>query len=150
MLFRSTYFVVRHETRILSNQMVNWKLAADQPKIEFLPCHGPLAGAANQPQDMIVWPGLELICYARKGFRNHPVSGVVYVFEGWKGGYLHIRQHDDYDGQPLIRTEDVEPAEAVESDEEAEVTSTKAQSRTRTWSRTCRRIDGQTQPASRR
>jgi hypothetical protein len=34
---------------------------------------------------------------------------------------LGIRQHDDYDGEPLIRAEDVEPAEPVESDEEAEV-----------------------------
>jgi hypothetical protein len=112
-----TYLVIKHTKRILLNRMVNWKLAADQPKIEFLPCHGPLAGAANQPQDMIVWPGLELICYARRGFRNHPVSGVVYVVEGWKGGYLHIRQHDDYDGQPLISL----PAAGNEAEAEPEV-----------------------------
>ena len=81
-----TYLVVNRTKRILLNQMVNWKLAANQPKIEFLQCYGDLPGAMNHPQDMIVWPGLELICYARRGFRNHPVSGVVYVVEGWKGG----------------------------------------------------------------
>ncbi len=89
--------------------------------MEFLQCYGELPGASNQPQDMLVWPGLELLCYSRRSLKNHPVSGVVYVVEKCAGGYLWIRQHDDYDGQPLIRAEGVEPAEAVESDEEAEV-----------------------------
>ena len=115
-----TYLVNTHLKRILLNRRVNYKLAAAQPKIEFLPCQGPLAGAANQPQDMIVWPGLELICYARRGFRNHPVSGVVYVVEGWKGGYLHVRQHDDYDGEPLIAPSTAED-ELEEVDDEAEM-----------------------------
>ena len=116
-----TYMVVTHQKRMLLNQMVNWKLAAEQPNVEFLPCYGELPGASNQPQDMLVWPGLELLCYSRRSLKNHPVSGVVYVVEKCAGGYLWIRQHDDYDGQPLIRAEGVEPAEAVESDEEAEV-----------------------------
>jgi len=98
----STYFVVKHSDRVSLNQMANWKLAANRPEIEFLRHHGELRGELNQPQDMIVWPGLELICSARRGYKNHPLSGVVYVVEKWAGGYLYIRQHDDYDGKPLI------------------------------------------------
>ena len=118
------YLVLSHNDRLKMNQMVNWHLAERQPQKLFLKCQGTLKGVGNQPQDMIVWPGMELQCVTRKSIINGPVIGVVYVVDGWDGTHLNVTQHEDFDVDPLIERAPVErrsqAPELDETDDEAE------------------------------
>jgi hypothetical protein len=118
------YLVLSHNDRLKMNQMVNWHLAERQTQKLFLKCQGTLKGVGNQPQDMIVWPGMELQCVTRKSIINGPVIGVVYVVDGWDGTHLTVTQHEDFDVDPLIERAPVErrsqAPELDETDDEAE------------------------------
>ena len=80
------------------NHVVNWKLADLQEEVEFIPSSGDVAGWTMQPQDMIVWKGLELLCYSRRYVKNSPVTGAVYVVNKWDGRFLTVELHNDYLG----------------------------------------------------
>ena len=69
-----------------------------------------------KPQAMLVWPGMELICYSRKFVKNSPITRAVYIVQGWdeRQKTITIKLHPDYVFEPI---EDLN--EAV-SDGEAE------------------------------
>ena len=67
------YLVLSHADRLKMNQMVNWHLAERQTQRLFLKCQGTLKGVRNQPQHMIVLPGMELQCVTRRSIINGPV-----------------------------------------------------------------------------
>jgi len=96
------YLVLSHADRVKMNTMVNWHLAAHQTQKRYLHCQGKIKGISNQPQHMIVWPGIELACVTRRSIVNGPVIGVVYVVDGWDATHLTVTQHEDFDADPLI------------------------------------------------
>ena len=113
-------FVLSHRKRMKINHVVNWKLADLEDAVEFIPSAGEVNGWTMQPQDMLVWKGLELLCYSRRYCKNSPVTGAVYVVKKWDGRFLTVELHDDYLGKRLIPAHEVvEDAEDADETEEA-------------------------------
>jgi len=91
------YFVVRHIHRILINRYMNHKFAAEQPRVRFIPAPTGEAMKVNmKPQAMIIWPGMELLCYNRRFSKNCPITGAVYVVQDWDHKSVVIKLHPDY------------------------------------------------------
>jgi hypothetical protein len=111
------FFVMSHRQRILLNRMQNQRLAAEQEKTLFLPSPGKMHGVALDPQDMRIWPGMELLCYARRYAAKSPVTGCVYVVEDFDDRFVRVRLHEDY--RPKFNVEPA-PVEELELDEEGE------------------------------
>ena len=113
------FFALSHKKRMMINHVVNWKLADLQEEVEFIPSSGEVSGWTTQPQDMIVWKGLELLCYSRRYCKNSPVTGAVYVVNKWDGRFLTVELHNDYLGKRLIPPHEAAAAEeGGEEDEE--------------------------------
>ena len=53
-------------------------------------------GVALQPQEMRIWKGLELLCYARKYAAKSPVTGCVYVVKDFDDKFVTMPLHEDY------------------------------------------------------
>ena len=70
-----------------------------------------------QPQSMIIWKGLELLCYCRRYSRNSPVTGAVYVVQSWDNTTVTVKLHEDYVGNKIVA--DVPEDDGEESDPEA-------------------------------
>jgi hypothetical protein len=49
-----------------------------------------------KPQAMIIWPGMELLCYNRRFSKNCPIAGAVYVVQDWDHESVVIKLHPDY------------------------------------------------------
>ena len=111
------YFVISHQKRIMLNTAFNWLLAERHANIEFIPTFGEKHGMTMQPQDMIIWEGMELLCYTRRYAKNSPVTGAVYVVEAFDGSRVTISLHDDYIGERLI---DAPPTEVQQEAGEGE------------------------------
>jgi hypothetical protein len=60
------YFVVSHKLRMAMNRLTNYHLAERHKPVIFLPAAGKLHGVTMQPQDMIIWKGMELLCCSRR------------------------------------------------------------------------------------
>ena len=116
-----TYFVIKHETRIAINARENSRLAEKQAQKLFLPSPGHVHGATHQPQDVFVWPGLEMMCSTRKQQSRTVVNGAVYIVESWTDTHVKVRLHSDYISRFKVEDLRAEEAEAAEeSDEENE------------------------------
>ena len=113
------FFVISHKKRMLLNHAMNWLVADDHTDIEFIPSFGEKPGMTMQPQDMIIWKGMQLLCYSRRYAKNSPVTGAVYDMEGWDGSRVTISLNDDYIGESLI----VPPAEIAEEADEDDAAS---------------------------
>jgi hypothetical protein len=96
------YVVVRHRDRIAINHAMNWLWAEHQSEVLFVPCEGEKPGWTMQPQDMIVWKGMELLCYSRRYSKGSPVTGAVYVVDGWDAQKVTVSLHPDYEGKKLF------------------------------------------------
>ena len=62
---------------------------------------------------------MELLCYSRRYSKNSPVSGAVYVVEGWDGAHITVSLHDDYVGERLFDAAPVEPQDDENEEHEA-------------------------------
>ena len=71
------FFVISHKKRMLLNHAMNWLVADEQADIEFIPSLGEKPGMTMRPQDMIIWKGMQLLCYSRRYTKNSPVTGAV-------------------------------------------------------------------------
>ena len=49
-----------------------------------------------KPQAMIIWPGMELLCYNRRFSTNCPKAGTVYIVQDWDHKSVVIKLHPDY------------------------------------------------------
>jgi len=103
------YFVMSHVQRILINEMVNKKLAAEKTEVLVLPSPGKMHGVALQPQEMRIWKGMELLCYARKYAAKSPVTGCVYVVEDFNDNFVTVRLHEDYRPKFGVKAAEEEP-----------------------------------------
>ena len=93
------YFVVKHEHRILINRFVNFKMATQHSKKRYIPApEDESTKVYMKPQAMIVWPGMELICYNRKVSKGSPITGAVYIVQDWdeKSKTIVVKLHPDY------------------------------------------------------
>ena len=68
----------------------------EECEVLFLPCPEKQYCLTMQPQAMIIWVGMELICCSRKHRQNMPTTGAVYVVQGWDEHAVTVRLHDDY------------------------------------------------------
>ena len=107
-------FVITHKQRVALNCMMNHHFAQQQDEVLYLHSPGEQKGASMQPQAMILWKGLELLCYSRKYKKDSPVTGAVYVVQGWDEKSVTVKLHPDYAGKKV--TVDT-AAEAGEEDE---------------------------------
>jgi hypothetical protein len=110
------YFVMSHEKRMLFNHASNYKLADQQAKVLFLA--GPkdargAPGVCMQAQDMLIWEGLDLLCYARKYSQKSPVTGCVYTVMSWTETHVIVKLHEDY-----VRTAEEAPEDVDDADDE--------------------------------
>jgi hypothetical protein len=112
------YVVVRHRDRIAINHAMNWLWAEHQSEVLFVPCEGEKPGWTMQPQDMIVWKGMELLCYSRRYSKGSPVTGAVYVVDGWDAQKVTVSLHPDYVGKKLVEAPPADPVDE-DSDDEA-------------------------------
>ena len=101
------YFVMSHAQRIRINEMVNKQLASERAEVLVLPSAGKMHGVALQPQEMRIWKGMELLCYARKYAAKSPVTGCVYVVEDFCDKFVTVRLHEDY--RPKFHVKAPEP-----------------------------------------
>jgi hypothetical protein len=119
------YFVVRHDDRIAINRYINHKLAAEQPKVKFLPQPTDKSMKVTmKPQAMIIWPGMELLCYNRRFSQNCPITGAVYIVQDWNHKSVVVKLRPDYVFEQI---EDLTPApdeSEGEDEEESEQVST--------------------------
>ena len=117
------YIVVRHRDRIAINHAMNWLWAEHQSEVLYVPCEGEKPGWTMQPQDMIVWKGMELLCYSRRYTKGSPVTGAVYVVESWDAQKITVSLHPDYVGKKLVEAPPAAPTDDAEaaddSDDEA-------------------------------
>ena len=114
------YFVVKHKDRVLINRYVNMRLAANQPRVRYIPAPDDESTKVYmKPQSMIVWPGMEVICYSRKFVKNSPITGAVYIVQDWdeKQKTITVKLHPDYIFEPIEDLMQIEPEED-ESDSE--------------------------------
>jgi hypothetical protein len=102
------YFVMSHKQRILINEMVNKQLATGKDVL-VLPSAGHMHGVALQPQEMRIWRGMELLCYARKYAAKSPVTGCVYVVEDFNDKFVTVRLHEDYRPKFGVKAAQEEP-----------------------------------------
>jgi hypothetical protein len=80
-----------------------------------------------KPQSMIVWPGMEVICYSRKFVKNSPITGAVYIVQDWdeRQKTITVKLHPDYIFEPIedlmqIDSEPEEDESDSEDDEDVE------------------------------
>ncbi|NDD63714.1 MAG: AAA family ATPase [Acidobacteria bacterium] len=112
------YFVVSHKLWMAMNRLTNYHLAERHKPVLFLPAAGKLHGVTMQPQNMIIWKGMELLCCARRYIKDMPVSGAVYVVNGWDNKTVHLSLHDAYRGEKV--TADDKPEAPLPNDVEDE------------------------------
>ena len=112
------YFVISHRKRMILNHAFNWLLSERHEKLEFIPSFGEKPGMTMQPQDMIIWEGMQLLCYSRRYAKNSPVTGAVYNVESWDGSRVTISLNENYIGKRLIDAPPAEIAEEAGEDEE--------------------------------
>jgi hypothetical protein len=108
------YFVVSHKLRMDMNRLTNYHLAERHKPVLFLPAAGKLHGVTMQPQNMIIWKGMELLCCARRYTKKMPVSGAVYVVDGWDAKGVHLSLHEAYRGEKV--TADDKPVAPLPKD----------------------------------
>jgi hypothetical protein len=116
------YICIKHTDRIAINHAMNWMWATHQSEVLFVPCEGEKPGWTMQPQDMLIWKGMELLCYSRRYAKNSPVTGAVYVVEGWDAQKITVSLHPDYLGKKLFEAPPPVPVDEEEgeaSDDEA-------------------------------
>jgi hypothetical protein len=115
------YLVLSHKKRMMLNHAINWACAHTRSgdDLEFIKSSfSEKPGWTMQPQDMIVWKGMELLCYSRRGSsKNTPTTGAVYVVDGWDGSFLTVSLHDDYLGEALFNAPAPEQVAEVSEDE---------------------------------
>ena len=116
------FFVMSHKKRILLNHALNYIKAQNNGPLLFLPAARYQQGMTMEAQDMLIWKGLDLLCYSRRYSKNSPVTGAVYVVEDWDATTVTVRLHDDYIGESLLVTPTVAAIEDEmgEADDEAE------------------------------
>jgi hypothetical protein len=68
------FFVMSHKKRILLNHALNWLMAQSNRPLLFLPAARYQQGMTMEAQDMLIWKGLELLCYSRRYSKNSPVT----------------------------------------------------------------------------
>ena len=90
---------------------MNWLWADRQPEVLFVPSEGEKPGWTMQPQDMIIWKGMELLCYSRRYCKKSPVTGAVYLVESWDAQKITVSLHPDYNGEKLFDTPPAEPVD---------------------------------------
>ena len=113
------YFVISHQWRMKINHAMNNYFAEYQtPPLLFIKSAGNQHGASMQSQDMLVWKGMELLCYSHRYQKNSPVTGAVYVVQAWDESTITVTLHDDYKGDQIVATPVV--AEVVEEGEESD------------------------------
>jgi hypothetical protein len=96
------YFVVKHDDRILLNRLINLKKAELHAPRLYIPApEDDSAKLYMKPQAMLVWPGMELICYSRKFVKNSPITGAVYIVQGWDSKTITVKLHPDYVYEPI-------------------------------------------------
>jgi len=113
------YFVVSHKHRMDLNRLVNHHLAEQHKPVCFLEGTGKLHGVTMQPQGMILWHGIELLCCSRRYRKNSPVSGAVYVVQSWNHKTVTVKLHEAYRGEK-VTADDEEPDEELPIDEESD------------------------------
>jgi hypothetical protein len=70
------------------NSLVNPILAAEQGKKLFVEAWDTNTGDTMEPQDMWIWPGMELLGHCQKYKKKYPVNGGVYVVKKLVGKWL--------------------------------------------------------------
>ena len=110
------YISIRHRDRVAINHAMNWLWAEHQSEVLFVPCEGEKPGWTMQPQDMIVWKGMEMLCYSRKYSKNSPVTGAVYVVDSWDSNKITVSLHPDYVGKKLVEAPPAAPVDDAEGD----------------------------------
>ena len=110
------YIVIKHKDRIAINQAMNWLWADHHSDVLFVPSDGEKPGWTMQPQDMIIWKGMELLCYSRRYCKKSPVTGAVYVVESWDAQKITVSLHPDYIGEKLFEAPPAEPVDEGEGD----------------------------------
>ena len=104
------------------NHAMNWLWADYQHEVLFVESVGEKPGWTMQSQDMIIWKGMEVLCYSRRYCAKSPVTGAVYVVEDWDDQKITVALHPDYVGKKLFENPPAEPVDeggAEESDDEA-------------------------------
>ena len=62
----------------------------------YLPDPGTMRGVTMQPQAMLLWPGMELLCCKRKYESNAAVTGAVYIVQSWDESNITVQLHSAY------------------------------------------------------
>ena len=119
------FFVVSHRHRIAINRHINYLLAERKDRVMFLQAASKCHGVTMQPQNMILWVGIELLCCARRYMKNSPVSGAVYVVQSWDAKHVIVRLHADYKGEKLVADDEPEDVED-EGEEDPEASDAEA------------------------
>ena len=96
----SIHLTTSHRKRVVLNSILNKIVASQKEQKLFVESCGAKSGDTMVPQDMWIWPGMELICYSQKYAKKYPVSGAVYTVEEWgvrKGiKVVAVRLHESY------------------------------------------------------
>jgi len=73
---------------------------------------------------MILWPGMEVICYSRKYIKNSPITGAVYIVQEWGETQrtITVKLYPDYIFEAIEDLKEVESEpEEDEPDEDEDV-----------------------------
>ena len=110
------YFVMSHKKRLKINHAMNNMLAERHSPLLFVKGFNNQHGGTMLAQDMLIWEGMELLCYSQRYHKNSPVTGAVYVVQKWDESTITVTLHEDYQGQKITVEAPVEIPEEGESD----------------------------------
>jgi hypothetical protein len=88
------YLCISHRNRMRLNKWCNDRDKQGRDDTLAIASPGFMKGCSSQPQDMTVWPGLQLIGGGRNSRRV--LNGVVYIVRGFTDDTLQVVAHADF------------------------------------------------------
>ena len=96
----SYYICLSHKNRMRINKWQN-DLEKEQHRDKlFIPSYGFIKGCSSQPQDMWVWPGMQLIGGGRTS--RKVLNGVCYIVHSFDDLHLRVTTHPDFGDEDEI------------------------------------------------
>ena len=103
------YICLSHRMRMRINKWQN-DLEKEQHRDKlFIASYGFVKGCSSQPQDMWVWPGMQLIGGGRTS--RKVLNGVCYIVHSFDDEHLRVTTHPDFGAEELIELDMREASE---------------------------------------
>ena len=96
----SYHVCISHRKRMRINKWQNDLEKEHHNHKMLIRSYGFIKGCSSQPQDMWVWPGLQLIGGGRTS--RKVLNGVMYIVRDFNDETLRVRAHPDFGGDEII------------------------------------------------